>query len=301
MELKFWCVKSFLCIMGFFSLGAIAQTGSDASSVGLSDLPSATAKPKLPGVGESANSPDLPGFTPAESSSIPKPRPPAPDPVLPKDKNDSDWIVQDMEKKKEDAKKRAQEQVALEEKKAKETQAELDKEKKEKEARTKSSDQPVISKASVSGVGEADAKKLPVVTGLDGVKPRAMASGDGRVQPGFDSFTGPSSTGPLGKDYQSGAKPIMAGNSMSDGRIQVPPKPLEVPSGAYKRISQDPNSLPPGYGEKKSAVAPPPKPVSIPSNPSSGDPKRVVDNSKAGFSPYDNTKSVPDPRSQRRF
>lgn len=288
-------------MVGLFSAGAIAQAESEDPAVGLSELPSATIKPKMPGVDESANSPDLSGATPADSLSIPKPRPPAPDPVLTKDKNNSDWMAQEMEKKKEEAKKRAEEQAALDDKKAREAQAALDKEKRDKEAKTKSSEQPAVAKSSVSGVGEADAKKLPVVTGLDGVKPRAMASGDGRVQPGFDSFTGPSSTSPLGKDYQSGAKPIMAGNTLSDGRIQVPPKPPEVPSGAYKRISQDPNSLPPGYGEKKPVVVSPPKPVSIPPNPSSGDPKRVVDNSKAGFSPYDNTKSVPDPRSQRRF
>jgi hypothetical protein len=124
-----------------------------------------------------------------------------------------------------------------------------------------------------------------------------MASGDGRVQPAFDSFTGPSGTGPLGKDFQSGAKPIMAGNTTADGRMQVP----QPPSGAYKRISQDPYTMPAGYGEKKPVAPPPPKPVVIPPNPSTGDPKRVIDDTKAGYSPYDNTRKVPDPRSQRRF
>ena len=175
------------------------------------------------------------------------------------------------------------------------------KEEKEKEEKSaQASRQPTVAGPSTPGFGEADAQKLPVVTGLDGVKPRAMGSGDGRVQPAFDSFTGPSGTGPLGKDFQSGAKPIMAGNTTADGRMQVPQAP-EPPSGAYKRISQDPYSLPAGYGEKKAPPPPPPKPVVIPPNPSTGDPKRVIDDGKAGYSPYDNTRKVPDPRSQRRF
>jgi len=121
------------------------------------------------------------------------------------------------------------------------------------------------------------------------------------VQPGFDSFTGPSSTSPLGKDFQSGAKPIMPASTTTDGRMQVSSKIPEPPSGAYKRISQDPYTLPAGYGEKKAAPPPQPKPVVIPPNPTSGDPKRAIDDSKAGYSPYDNSKKVPDPRSQRRF
>jgi hypothetical protein len=110
-----------------------------------------------------------------------------------------------MMQKQEEAKKKQQEEVALAEQKARESQEAMAKEKKEKEEKSaQASKQPTVAGPSVSGFGEADAQKLPVVTGLDGVKPRAMASGDGRVQPAFDSFTGPSGTGPLGKDFQSG-------------------------------------------------------------------------------------------------
>jgi hypothetical protein len=236
--------------------------------------------------------------TPAESPSIPQLRPPVADPAKSKSTDNSDWAAQAMMQKQEEAKKKQQEEVALAEQKARESQEAMAKEKKEKEEKSaQASKQPTVAGPSVSGFGEADAQKLPVVTGLDGVKPRAMASGDGRVQPAFDSFTGPSGTGPLGKDFQSGAKPIMAGNTTSDGRMQVP----QPPSGAYKRISQDPFTLPAGYGEKKPVAPPPPKPVVIPPNPSTGDPKRAIDDSKAGYSPYDNTRKVPDPRSQRRF
>jgi len=174
-------------------------------------------------------------------------RPPVADPAKSKATDSSDWAAQAMLQKKEEAKKREEEQTALAEQKARETQMTLDKEKKEKEAKAKSSDQPAVAKAAVPGFGQAEAQKLPAVTGLDGVKPRGMASDDGRVQPGFDSFTGPSSGSPLG----------------------APP-------------SQ-------------------PKPVVIPPNPTSGDPKRAIDDTKAGYSPYDNSKKVPDPRSQRRF
>jgi len=281
--------------------GAVAQTGAGESSVGLSDLPSAEAKAKLPGLDESAPTPDLSGVTPAESPSIPQLRPPVADPAKSKSTDNSDWAAQAMLQKKEEAKKREEEQTALAEQKAKENQISLDKEKKEKEAKAKSSEQPAVAKSAVPGFGEADAQKLPAVTGLEGVKPRGMASGDGRVQPGFDSFTGPSSTSPLGKDFQSGAKPIMPGSTTTDGRMQVSSKIPEPPSGAYKRISQDPYTLPAGYGEKKAAPPPQPKPVVIPPNPTTGDPKRAIDDSKAGYSPYDNSKKVPDPRSQRRF
>ena len=271
-----------------------AQAGTESPSLGLSDLPSAEAKPKLPGLDEPAPVPDMGKMQPSESPSTPQLR-------LPEKETDKakeqDWAAQAMLQKKEEAKKAEQEQAKLAEEKAKESQKALEQEKKEKEEKAQASKQPAVAGPATPGFGEADAQKLPVVTGLDGVKPRAMASGDGRVQPAFDSFTGPSSTGPLGKDFQSGAKPIMAGNTTADGRMQVP----QPPSGGYKRISQDPFTLPPGYGEKKPVAPPPPKPVIIPPNPSSGDPKRVIDDSKAGYSPYDNTKKVPDPRSQRRF
>lgn len=282
----------------------MAQTGAETSIPALSDLPSTETKPVIPGLDEPAPTPDLSGVTPAESPSIPQLRPPAADPAKTKAANDSDWAAQAMLQKKEEAKKKQEEEAALAVQKAKEAQevAAKDKLQKQNQTGTKTAGQPVVAESAVAGFGSVDTQKLPAVTGLDGVKPRAMATGDGRVQPGFDSFTGPSSSNPMGKDYQSGAKPIMLGSSTSDGRMQMPSKAPEVPSGSYKRISQDPYSLPPGYGEKKQAAAPvAPKPVVIQSNPSIGNPKRVIDDTRAGYSPYDNSKTVPDPRSQRRF
>lgn len=274
-----------------------AQEGS----LQLSDLPSAEAKPKLPALEEPDPIPDFSG-TPTPETVMPNPAVRLP--TAPK-ADDADWAAQAMLQKKEESKKREEQQAkaALAEGKEREAQAALDKEKKEKLEKTKSSDQPVVAKAAVAGFGEADAQKLPVVTGLDGVKPRALQSGDGRVQPGFDSFTGPSGTGPLGKDFQSGAKPIMAGNAGADGRMQVPPKVPEPPSGGYKRISQDPNSFPPGYIEPKPvAPAGAKPPLTIAPNPDPGDTKRIdLKDTKAGYSPYDNSRKVPDPRSQRRF
>ena len=291
---KLRVMRVLFLVWGLAGGWAMAQTGTEGSPTSLSDLPSADAKPKLPGLDEPAPTPDIGNVQPSESPSIPKLR--APEKEADKAK-DQDWAAQAMLQKKEEAKKKEQEQAALAEEKARESQKALDEQKKAKEEKAKASQQPTVAGPATAGFGEVDAQKLPAVTGLDGVKPRAMASGDGRVQPVFDSFTGPSSTGPLGKDFQSGAKPIMAGNTTADGRMQVP----EPPSGAYKRISQDPYTLPAGYGEKKAPPPPPPQPVVIPPNPSTGDPKRVIDDGKAGYSPYDNTRKVPDPRSQRRF
>ena len=292
---KLRVVKRFLIAACICSGSVFAQTAQDGS-LGLSDLPSAEAQPKLPGLDEPAPTPDVSNIQPSDSNpSIPQIRPAEKD----KDKTkDQDWAAQAMMQKQEEAKKKQQEEIALAEQKARESQEAMAKEKKEKEAKAaQASKQPTVASPSVSGFGEADAQKLPVVTGLDGVKPRAMPSGDGRVQPAFDSFTGPSSTGPLGKDFQSGAKPIMSASSATDGRMQVPLQVPEPPSGAYKRISQDPNTFPPGYGEKKAA---PPALAKMPSkNPPSGNP--LTPGNPAGLSPYDNTKKVPDPRSQRRF
>ncbi len=290
-------VKRFLIAACLVSGSVFAQTANDG--FGLSDLPSAEAQPKLPGLDEPAPTPDVGNIQPSDNN------PPIPQ-IRPADKDkdrtkDQDWAAQAMMQKQEEAKKKQQDDAILAEQKARESQEALAKEKKEKQEKSaQASKQPTVAGPSVSGFGEADAQKLPVVTGLDGVKPRAMASGDGRVQPGFDAFTGPSDTGPLGKDFQSGAKPIMAGTATADGRMQVPQAP-EPPSGGYKRLSQDPFSMPPGYGQKTPAALPPPKPVTIPPNPPTGDPKRVINDSKAGFSPYDNSRKVPDPRSQRRF
>jgi hypothetical protein len=282
------------CLAAGWSFG---QTGSEGSPVGLADLPSAEAKPKLPGLGEPPPAPDFSGSGAAESPSIPQLRPPAADPAKAKAADDSDWAAQAMLQKKEEARKKQAEAALAEEKAREEAAQALEKEKKEKELTTKSGSQPVVASAAVPGFGSSEAQKLPPVTGLDGVKPRAMASGDGRVQPGFDSFTGPSGTGPLGKDFQSGAKPIMPAASSMDGRMQVPSKVPEAPSGGYQRISQDPFTLPPGYGEKKPAAPPPPK--MPPKSPPAGNP--LTPGVPAGLSPYDNSKKVPDPRSQRRF
>ena len=297
-------VRLLICMAWLASGGAMAQTAAESSIPGLSDLPSAEAKPKIPGLDEPAPTPDLSGVTPTESPSIPQLRPPAADPAKTKAADDSDWAAQAMLQKKEEARKKQEEEAALAVQKAKEAQEVAAKEKlqKQNQSGTKTAGQPAVAESAVAGFGSADAQKLPAVTGLDGVKPRGMATGDGRVQPGFDSFTGPSSSNPMGKDFQSGAKPIMLGSSTSDGRMQMPSKAPEAPSGSYKRISQDPYSLPPGYGDKKQATAPvAPKPVVIQSNPSIGNPKRVIDDTRAGYSPYDNAKTVPDPRSQRRF
>jgi hypothetical protein len=277
---------------------AMAEPAAESPAVGLSDLPSAEAKPKLPGLDEPAPAPDLSGVTPAETSSVPQLRPPAADPAKTKAKDNSDWAAQAMLQKQEEAKQK-REEAALQEQKAKEeAQQTLAQEKKDKEKSSSTPGQPVLAQASVPGFGSSEAQKLPAVTGLEGVQPRGMASGDGRVQPSFDSFTGPAGSGPLGKDYQSGAKPIMPNAGTTDGRIQVPPKAPEPPSGSYKKLSQDPYTLPAGYGEKK--VTPPPAQAKTPpKNPPAGNP--LSPGVPAGLSPYDNTKKVPDPRSQRRF
>ena len=291
-------MRSFLCFYCLLAFVGLAQTGSEASRVNLTDLPSTEPKGKFPGEDQSSSQADFSNIRPAESPSIPQLRPAVAEPVKSKATNNSDWAAQAMLQKKEEAKKQEQEQADLAEKKARETQANLEK---EKEAKVKPTGQPSLSASSVPGFEGRDVQKLPVVTGLEGVQPRAMASGDGRVQPAFNSFTGPASAGPLGKDFQSGARPIMSGTGSVDGRMQVPSLPPEPPSGAYKKISQDPYSMPALASEKTPALASSPKPLATPPNPPSGDPKRVIDNTKAGLSPYDNSKVVPDPRSQRRF
>lgn len=302
-EFKLGSMRLLTCLPLLLSTWAVAQTGLEEPVPSLSDLPSVEAKGKIPGLDEPASAPDLSGMTPSESPSIPQLRPPAADPAKNKSANDADWAAQAMLQKKEEARQK-QKDSSLAEEKAREEEARksLEKEKKEKAQSGKPSTQPSVAQAAVPGFSSAEAQKLPAVTGLDGVKPRGEVTGDGRVQPGFDAFTGPSANGPLGKDFQSGSKPIMPGANTADGRMQVSQVP-EPPSGGYKRISQDPYSLPPGYGEKKptATAPPPPKPVAIPQNPGTGDPKRVINDSKAGFSPYDNSRKVPDPRSQRRF
>lgn len=266
-----------------------------------SDLPSAKAQTKIPGANGEEAPPDaakaMEGVTP--TSSIPTLRPPLKDPK--KKEDDPNWVTTGVKQQQEEAKKKQEEETAAEEKKILEEKAKSDLESK-KDKKEKDSSEPSLAKSAVSGFNEKkidkDPSQLPAVTGLDGVKPRAMASGDGRVQPGFDSFSGPSASGPLGKDYQSGAKPIMPPNGSMDGRMAVDPSKVpEPPSGAYKRISQDPNTMPAGYGEKK--VVPTPKPVVIAKNPPPGNP--LTPGKPAGQSPYDSARTVSDPRSTRRF
>lgn len=273
-----------LSTLGLFLPGAaLAQTMDDLSS-----LPSTKAEQKMPEMGEAEAKSAFPE-TPS-SPSIPQLRSPAQDEQKAKSQ---DWAAEGMKEKQEAAKKKQQEEAAQAEAKARELAA-------QEQTKTTQKDRdenPVVSKNSVDGLATADKGKLPTVTGIEGVKPRASESGDGRVQPGFDSFTGPSSTSPMGKDYQSGAKPIMPPSSASDGRMMVPPKPPEPPSGAYKKISQDPYALP-----AKSETS---KPVSTAKtqpeakNPPPGNP--LSPGQPAGYSPYDNTRVVPDPRSTRRF
>jgi hypothetical protein len=210
-----------------------------------------------------------------------------------------------MMEKQAAAKKKQAEDAVLEEQKAKDAEVTKAKEAKEvKEAKQKSKgeggdlSQAAVSKGAVEGFKPMDENKLPSVTGMDGVKPRAMSSGDGRVQPGFESFTGPSATGPLGKDYQSGAKPIMPPSGGSDTRLASASKMPEAPSGGYRRLSQDPYTMPAGSEDKKK-VAAQPKPNLQAKNPPAGNP--LTPGAPAGYAPYDNARIVPDPRSSRRF
>lgn len=295
-------MRIWVCLFWLVSGWAVAQTGPGSSATGLSDLPSVEAKPNIPGLDKPVPAPDLSGVTPPESLSIPQLRPPAADPAKTKAADDSDWAAQAMLQKKEEAKKKRDEEATVAAQKAKEAQEVAAKEKLEKKDQdqtgAKTSTKPAVAESAVPGFGSAEAQKLPAVTGFDGVKPRAMPSGDGRVQPGFDSYSGPSSSSPLGKDFQSGAKPIMPGTSSSDGRMQMPPKAPEPPSGGYKRISQDPYTIPPNYGENKPSPTPA-QPKLPPKSPPVGNP--LTPGTPAGLSPYDNNRKVPDPRSQRRF
>ena len=155
---------------------------------------------------------------------------------------------------------------------------------------------PAVSQSSMGGVDRQNETKLPSVTGLDGVKPRSMSSGDGRVNPGFDSFTGPEGSGPLGKDYQSGAKPIMPPSGSYDSRLNAAGQTPQAPSGGYKQISQDPYSVPPGSEKKVTAQVKPSPLVNQP------EPKKTVGAvPPAGYSPYDNLWNVPNPRTPPRF
>ena len=295
------CCKCILFLAAILPMRGWGQTqGIGAESKAL-DLPSVETPAKIPGMDKADPKPDLSGvIAPASStSSIPQPRPPLKDPALSKNK-DSDWAAEAMMAKQDALKKKQAEDAEEEEKKAKETEAMRAKQEKDKKAKEmENSEKSTVIKNSLPGWKDSESGKLPSVTGMDGVKPRAVDSGDGRVQQGFDSFTGPSSSSPLGKDYQSGAKPIMPPSSTYDSRMAVgAPKLPEVPSGSYQRISQDPYSMAPGSETKKAVPTQPKK--SLPAN--NPPPKNPLGAANAaGYSPYDNLKNVSDPRSTRRF
>ena len=285
-------------VLGATTWGQSQGMGAEAKVL---DLPSVEAPAKIPGMDKADPKPDLSGvITPSSgTSSILQPRPPLKDPALSKNK-DSDWAAEAMMAKQEALKKKKAEDAEAEEKKAKETEAMRAKEEKEKKAKDmENSEKSTVTKNSLPGWREPESAKLPPVTGMDGVKPRAMDSGDGRVQQGFDSFTGPSSSSPLGKDYQSGAKPIMPPSGTYDSRMAAgAPKLPEVPSGSYQRISQDPYSMPPGSEAKKPVPTQPKKNLPV-NNPPPKNPLGAAN--AAGYSPYDNLKNVSDPRNTRRF
>ncbi len=232
------------------------------------------------------------------TSSIPQLRPPAAEANKAQTK---DW-GQDMKALQEASKKKQEEMAAKEEEQAKEAQGMREKEaaeKKEKAELKKASEglaAPAVSQSSFPGVKSESAVKLAPVTGLEGVQPRAMSSGDGRVSPSFDSFTGPQGSSPLGKDFQSGARPIMPPGGAYDTRLNAAGQAPQVPSGSYQRISQDPYSVPSGSEKKVTAQVKP--------NPLANQPeikKDVGAVPPAGYSPYDNLYNVPNPRTQPRF
>ena len=280
-------------------LQSMGQTEVGATPADIPDLPSAKASANLPEAEGASPSPDISGAVEGSTTSIPQPRPPAADPAK---SGSKDWAAEAMMEKQAAAKKKQAEDMVLEDQKAKEAEVTKAKEAKEAKEKSKSDDsdlsQAAVSKGAVEGFKPMDENKLPSVTGADGVKPRAMGSGDGRVQPGFESFTGPSSTGPLGKDYQSGAKPIMPPGGGSDTRLASASKVPEAPSGGYKRLSQDPYTMPAGSEDKKK-VAAQPKPNLQGKNPPAGNP--LTPGAPAGYAPYDSARIVPDPRSSRRF
>jgi len=280
-------------------LQSMGQTEVGATPADIPDLPSAKASANLPEAEGASPSPDISAAVEESTTSIPQPRPPAADPAK---SGSKDWAAEAMMEKQAAAKKKQAEDMVLEDQKAKEAEVTKAKEAKEAKEKSKSDDsdlsQAAVSKGAVEGFKPMDENKLPSVAGADGVKPRAMGSGDGRVQPGFESFTGPSSTGPLGQDYQSGAKPIMPPGGGSDSRLASTSKVPEAPSGGYKRLSQDPYTMPAGSEDKKK-VAAQPKPNLQGKNPPAGNP--LTPGAPAGYAPYDSARIVPDPRSSRRF
>ena len=288
-----------IALVGFaFSSMSWAQGFEGATAESTKDLPSTQAPTQLQGLESENPKPDLSGVEPSPTSSVPQPRPPAADMAKP---SSQDW-GDDMKAMQESKKKEQEKTAMMEEQKAKEAkelQDKLAQEKKEKATLQKGSESmsaPAVSQSSVRGVDRQNEAKLPSVTGLDGVKPRSMSSGDGRVNPGFDSFTGPEGSGPLGKDYQSGAKPIMPPSGSYDSRLNAAGQAPQAPSGGYKQISQDPYSVPPGSEKKVTAQVKPSPLVNQP------EPKKTVGATPpAGYSPYDNLWNVPNPRTPPRF
>lgn len=274
-----------LALVLLFPWAVFSQSMED-----LANLPSTKPEQKLPYPDSAEPKASLPDSGAAPSLSIPQLR--SPEQEEKKNKN-QDWAAQGVQEKQEAAKKKQQEEAAQAEANTQQMAAQEQR----KTGKKSAAGDPAISRSSTDSLVEADKAKLPAVTGMDGVKPRASDAGDGRVQPSFDSFTGPSSTSPMGKDYQSGAKPIMPPGSSSDGRMMVPPKAPEPPSGAYKKISQDPYSLPAKTEATKPSSAN--KTQLDGKNPPAGNP--LTPGQPAGYSPYDNTRIVPDPRSTRRF
>ena len=288
-----------IALVGFaFSSVSWAQGFEGATAESTKDLPSTQAPTQLQGLESENPKPDLSGVEPSPTSSIPQPRPPAADMAKP---SSQDW-GDDMKAMQESKKKEQEKMAMMEEQKAKEAkelQDKLAQEKKEKATLQKGSESmsaPAVSQSSVRGGDRQNEAKLPSVTGLDGEKPRSMSSGDGRVNPGFDSFTGPEGSGPLGKDYQSGAKPIMPPSGSYDSRLNAAGQAPQAPSGGYKQISQDPYSVPPGSEKKVTAQVKPSPLVNQP------EPKKTVGATPpAGYSPYDNLWNVPNPRTPPRF
>ncbi len=291
--------QSILCLGILLPLQSMGQTEAGASPANIPELPSAKAAANLPEAEGAAPTPNFSGAMEGSTTSIPQTRLPAADPAK---SGSKDWAAEAMMEKQAAAKKKQAEDAVLEEEKAKDTEVTKAKEAKEAKQKSKTEDgnlsQAAVSKGAVEGFKPMDENKLPSMTEVDGVRPRAMGSGDGRVQPGFESFTGPSSTGPLGKDYQSGAKPIMPPSGGSDTRLTSSSRVPEAPSGGYRRLSQDPYTMPAGSEDKKKAAAQT-KPNLQAKNPPTGNP--LTPGSPAGYAPYDNARLVPDPRSSRRF
>jgi len=232
--------RSILWLSILLPLQSMGQTEVGATPADIPDLPSAKAATNFPEAEGASPAPDLSGAMEGSTTSIPQPRPPAADPAK---SGSKDWAAEAMMEKQAATKKKQAEDMVLDEQKAKEAEVTKAKEAKEAKEKSKSDDgdlsQAAVAKGAVEGFKPMDENKLPSVTGADGVKPRAMGSGDGRVQPGFESFTGPSSTGPLGKDYQSGAKPIMPPGGGSDTRLRRPrrcPRRHRVGTRGFRRI-----------------------------------------------------------------